>query len=249
MVTPMDKDDLFADSGHRIADFEFDARVASVFADMLERSVPLYVEQQEMVARLSAKLYQKGTRIYDLGCSLGTTLTNLCKAIGPDATELLGYDSSLPMSEKCEENVKRHGLQDRIRIAQVDLNDCPPIENASIVTMLWTLQFVRPLRRDRLIRNIFSGLADNGALIVADKVLLDTSHMNRFFIEMYYDFKRRRGYTDAEIARKRESLENVLIPYRIEENKEMFKRNGFSICEIFFQYYNFVSFLCIKQVS
>ena len=245
----MEKDELFAEPLRLVSDFAFDARVANVFADMLERSIPFYAEQQAMVTELAQRLYQPGTRIYDLGCSLGTTLINLCQVIGPGASDLVGYDSSLPMIEKCRENIRRQGLDDRIKIAEGDLNEDLSIENASIVTLLWTLQFVRPLRRDRLIRSIFSGLVDNGALIIAEKVLVNNSHMNRFFIEMYCDFKRRRGYSDEEITRKREALENVLVPYRIDENVEMISRNGFPICERFFQYYNFLGFVAIKQVG
>ena len=70
--------------------------------------------------------------------------------------------------------------------------------------------------------------------------------MNRFFIDFYYDFKRKNGYLDGEIQRKREALENVLIPYRLEENIELFKRNGFEIVETFFQWFNFIDLLCVK---
>ena len=47
--------------------------------------------------------------------------------------------------------------------------------------------------------------------------------------------------------RKREALENVLIPYRVEENLELFRRNGFEIVEPFFQWFNFAGFLCVKK--
>ena len=113
--------------------------------------------------------------------------------------------------------------------------------------MCWTLQFVRPLRRDHLIRWIYDALPTDGALVVTDKVLTNTSTMNRVFVDFYYDFKRRNRYSEVEIARKREALENVLIPYRTEENLEMFRRNGFEIVEVFFQWYNFAGFLCVKK--
>ena len=85
--------------------------------------------------------------------------------------------------------------------------------------------------------------------MVTEKVLTNNTHTNRFFIEFYYDFKRKNGYSGEEIIRKREALENVLIPYRIEENLEMFRRNGFEIVETFFQWYNFAGYLCVKKSS
>jgi len=121
------------------------------------------------------------------------------------------------------------------------------MENASVVTMCWTLQFIRPVRRDTLIRWIYDALVDQGALIVTEKILTNDGNVNRLFIDFYYEFKKGRGYSNAEIQRKREALENVLIPYRLEENLDLFRRNGFEVVETFFQWFNFAGFLCIKR--
>ncbi len=90
-------------------------------------------------------------------------------------------------------------------------------------------------------------MANGGVLVVTEKILTNDSNMNRFFIDFYYDFKGRKGYSGEEIIRKRQALENVLIPYRSDENLEMFRRNGFEIAETFFQWYNFAGFLCVKK--
>jgi len=154
------------------------------------------------------------------------------------------------MLDRARKNAAELGVGDRIEFCYGDFNenfDNLLVENASVVTICWTLQFVRPLHRDRLIRKIHEGMLNGGVLIVTDKVLTNDSGMNRFFIDFYYDFKRRNGYSEQEISKKRESLENVLIPYRFDENFELFKRNGFSTVETFFQWYNFAGFLCVKQ--
>jgi len=154
------------------------------------------------------------------------------------------------MIEKARLKINDSGFADRIEVRYADFNALLSglsLENASVVTMCWTLQFVRPLQRDILIKWIYQGLVDGGAMIVTEKVLTNNSHMNRFFIDFYYEFKRRNEYSDNEILRKREALENVLIPYRIDENLEMFRRYGFNIVETFFQWYNFVGFLCVKK--
>jgi len=124
-------------------------------------------------------------------------------------------------------NIEKVGMSKKIQLRHSDLNgDLEDLDmtNASIITICWTLQFIRPLKRDRLIRKIFDSLVDGGVLVITDKVLTNDSNMNRFFIEFYYDYKRRNGYTEEEIVRKREALENVLIPYRFDENFELFKR-------------------------
>ena len=245
----MKKDSIFVNSVKGRGGFEFDAEVAAVFDDMLERSIPFYLEQQAMIKDLCKYLWIPGTNVYDLGCSTATTLIGLSGEL-PPAAGLVGYDNSLPMLERARSNVEAHGLQTRIDLRHGELNAKLTdlrLDNASVVLLCWTLQFVRPLRRDDLMRWIHAALVDGGALVVTEKILTNNGHMNRFFIDLYYDFKRRRGYSDVEIGRKREALEHVLIPYRLDENLDLFRRNGFELVETFFQWFNFAGFLCVKK--
>ena len=245
----MSRDRIFETPAARTSDFTFDAEVAEVFDDMLVRSVPLYQEQQRMIRELAEKFWVPGTDVYDLGCSTATTLVNLAGVI-PAPARLIGYDSSAPMLEEARRKLAAGGVDHRTELRQGDLNGelaTLELRNASVVTLCWTLQFIRPLRRDHLIRWIYDGLVDDGVLIVTEKVLTNDSHMNRFFVDLYYAFKRRNGYSEHEILRKREALENVLIPYRAEENHELFRRNGFEIVEPFFQWYGFTGYLCVKK--
>ena len=245
----MTKDSIFLDSTNAPGEFEFNAEVAEVFDDMLERSIPLYLEQQVMIRDLCRNLWIPGTTVYDLGCSTATTLIGLGRELPPSA-HLVGYDSSRPMLERARRNVEENGLQDRIDLRHADLNGSLTdvgLEGAGIVLMCWTLQFIRPLRRDDLIRCIHDALVDGGVLIVTEKILTNNGHVNRFFIDLYHDFKRRRGYSNVEIGRKREALENVLVPYRVEENVDLFRRNGFDLVETFFQWFNFAGFLCVRK--
>ena len=247
----MARDQVFASPSARGSDFEFNAEVAAVFDDMLVRSIPFYCEQQSAILDTARKFYIPKTRVYDLGCSTATTLISLGRMLGAEA-RLVGYDNSAPMLRRARENVEQAGLADRVELACADLNGDlaqHPLTRASVVTMCWTLQFIRPLRRDAVVKWINQGLVEGGALIVTEKVLTNNSDMNRHFIEFYYDFKRRNGYSTEEILKKREALENVLVPYRMDENLELFRRNGFAVAEPFFQWYNFAGFLCLKKSS
>ena len=247
----MDRDQVFDNENVRGSDFEFNAEVAQVFDDMLIRSVPLYLEQQSLIKTIAKKFYLPGSKIIDLGCSTGTTLIHLAKVI-ENASQLVGYDNSKPMLEKARANTELANVSEPIELLYADLNgDISNLDfsNASVVTLCWTLQFIRPLKRDALIKKIYESMADGGVLIITDKVLTNDSHMNRFFIDFYYDLKRSNGYSDDEISNKREALENVLIPYRLDENFELFRSNGFQIVETFFQWFNFAGILCVKNPS
>ena len=220
-----------------------------MFDDMIRRSVPFYLEQQAMIRSLCRHFWIPGTDLYDLGCSTATTMIGLCHEL-PASARLVGYDNSRAMLERARLNVERNNFGKRIDLRYGELNGHlhdVPLDNAGVVTMCWTLQFVRPLRRDNLIRWIYDALAEEGVLVVTEKVLTNSVCLDPLFVDLYYDFKRRHGYTETEIARKREALETVLVPYRLDENLDLFRRNGFESVDTFFQWFNFAGFLCLKK--
>jgi len=242
------EDHLFESSCSGSNDFQFNTEVAEVFDDMVTRSIPFYVEQQRMIQEIGKTFCPRGASIYDLGCATATTLINLCQVI-QECAGFVGYDNSNAMLKYAKEKVCEKKLEDRIDLRCGDLNAdlvTRPLENAGLVTLCWTLQFIRPVHRDRVIRWIYESLSHGGALVMAEKIVTSNTQTNRLFIDNYYDLKRRNGYSDNEIARKREALENVLVPYTISENLEMIRRNGFKIVDTFFQWYNFAAFLCLK---
>jgi tRNA (cmo5U34)-methyltransferase len=138
------------------------------------------------------------------------------------------------------------GLERTLSLECADLNQGAAIDNASVALMILTLQFIRPLNRERLMRDVHRGLNENGSLILVEKVLGEDSLFNRQFIKYYYDFKRRNGYSELEIAQKREALENVLIPYKLLENRELLKSVGFRYVDVFFKWYNFCGIVAVK---
>ena len=110
----------------------------------------------------------------------------------------------------------------------------------------YTLQFIRPVLRPVLIKRLYENLRPGGLLILSEKTILDDKRLNRPFIDIYHDFKREQGYSDLEIARKREALENILIPFSVDENLDMLDQAGFTPATIFFQWFNFSSFVAVK---
>ena len=236
-----------AESGdiESISDFDFGEGTAAVFDDMLERSIPEYRELQRMIGELAAVFAEPGTRVYDLGCSTGITLESLKRAIQVPV-DFVGIDYSPAMLARARKRVAALDRPGRVTFLEADLNDGADVRNASVVVLNLTLQFVRPLRRDLLIAGINRGLNSNGCLILVEKVLGNDSLFNRTFIRLYSEMKRRNGYSAMEIARKREALENVLIPYRVDENFELLARHGFNQADIFFKWYNFCGIVGVK---
>jgi len=242
------RDSLFATPKKAVDDFDFGAETAGVFDDMLERSVPFYSETQRMVGELVADFAMENTNIYDLGCSTGTTFLNVGRQLPPELNaRFVGIDSSPEMLEQAREKLSEAGFRRPLDLVEGNLNEGVPIANASVVMMILTLQFIRPLYREHLMHSIHRGLLPEGCLILVEKVLGEESTFNRLFIKHYYEMKRKNGYSQLEISQKREALENVLVPYRLDENKELLRKVGFKRIDTFFKWYNFTGLIAMKE--
>lgn len=242
----MHKDEVFKEPAAKPVDFTFNSKVAGVFDDMVNRSVPFYEEIQRMVAELAADHVQANTKVYDLGCSTGTTMAYLDRLV-PDNISFIGIDDSEDMLHKCRQKLEALEVSRSFDLQVADLNQPIGIQTASVAVLCLTLQFVRPIHRERLLKNIFDGLVPGGVLIVVEKILAEEQSFNRDFIRYYYDMKRRHHYSEMEIAQKREALENVLVPYKLSENITMLHQAGFAACETFFKWYNFSGFIAKKS--
>lgn len=222
--------------------FEFDEEVAAVFDDMLQRSVPFYKESQKITQFFALKALQSGGIAYDLGCSTATTLIGISKKLDSKA-KLIGLDNSEAMLEQARKKCEAFNADVLLQYADILEYD---YQEAELFISNYTLQFVRPLLREELIKKIASSLKKEGLFLFSEKVISHHSKLNKDLIECYYDYKKEQGYSEYEIVQKREALENVLIPYSEEENIRMVKNCGFSHCEVVFRWANFATFVAIK---
>jgi tRNA (cmo5U34)-methyltransferase len=242
----MAKDQVFKEEIEQASDFKFGANVANVFDDMVNRSVPYYGEIQRMMAELAADHAREGSDVYDLGCSTGTTMIGMDTLVNPKV-RFVGIDDSQEMLDKCKLKLSEIGFSREYELRCADLSQGVKINNASVVVLCLTLQFVRPIYREQLLKNIYDGLNSGGVLILVEKILAEESNFNRDFIKYYYNYKRRNNYSELEISQKREALENVLIPYKLTEDIAILRDRGFINCEVFFKWYNFAGIIAVKK--
>lgn len=242
------KDKIFQ-TIQRVEDFTFDEQVAAVFDDMIARSVPYYEQIQQMQSDLVQDfLPQESGLVCDLGCSTGSSIELIFNSPRcPETVKFIGYDNSQAMLAKAHKKLAEGVNNKRIALVNADLSDFPELPPCHVVLLNWTLQFVRPMDRENLLNNIFTSLHAGGALFLSEKILGSSSQLNRIFIEHYLQFKtNQRGYTDIENKRKREALENVLIPYRLDENYKLLNRSGFKQIDTYFRWLNFVCIIAVK---
>lgn len=223
--------------------FEFDADVAAVFDDMLSRSVPFYKESLNLTRRFAANALSEGGRVIDLGCSTASLLLEIERSCKESDIELIGIDNSAAMISHAHKKCEAFGS--KITLVEGDILEYP-FETTRVVICNYTLQFIRPMVREQLIRKIYDSLEEGGVFIFSEKVLSEDPKLNKELIDCYYDFKKEQGYSEYEIVQKREALENVLIPYTMNENIEMVKKSGFVTCDVLFRWANFATFIARK---
>jgi len=156
---------------------------------------------------------------------------------------LIGLDNSEAMLTQAKRKCEAYGA--KIDVLNADILEYE-YKEADVFISNYTLQFIRPLVREELVKKISSSLKKEGVFIFSEKVISHHSKLNKDLIECYYDFKKEQGYSEYEIVQKREALENVLVPYSEEENIKMALNCGFSHCEVVFRWANFCTFIAIK---
>ncbi|WP_019606148.1 carboxy-S-adenosyl-L-methionine synthase CmoA [Teredinibacter turnerae] len=238
------KDTLYA-TDPPLGDFVFDQQVVDVFPDMIKRSVPGYMTIIHMVGQLAERYAQSGTRCYDLGCSLGASTLAMRHRIQAADVELVAIDNSSDMINRCKMVLDADSAEVPVTLRCEDLEQSD-IENASVVVMNFTLQFIPVARREALIRRIYQGMVPGGVLILSEKLTFDNAHHDNLMTELHHYFKKTNGYSEMEIARKRNAIENVLIPESLESHKARLASAGFTGTELWFQCFNFSSLLAFK---
>ena len=226
--------------------FSFDDSVARVFPDMIRRSVPGYTTIVAMTGLLAGRFATPGSRLYDLGCSLGASSLAMRQNIHHPDCRIVAVDNSAAMLARCRGIIDTDTHDTPVELVCANLQDVA-IEQASVVVLNFTLQFIPREQRERVVGNIYRGLQPGGVLVLSEKVTFEDPHLDELNIELHHQFKRANGYSDLEIARKRSALENVLLPETLTCHKQRIADAGFSSCDVWFQCFNFASLIALKS--
>ena len=240
------QDAIYATALDEIIDFRFDERVVDVFPDMIQRSVPGYGTMISSIGVLAAKYAQANSHCYDLGCSLGTVSFAMRQRIRQPDCDIIAVDNSPAMIERGRQLLASDSFSATpITMLCANLQDVA-IENASIVVLNFTLQFIPLAERPALISRIYRGLKPGGLLILSEKMAFAEQERQCFHVESHHEFKRANGYSDLEISQKRTALENVLIPETLACHQQRLQEAGFGFSDIWFQCFNFASLVAVK---
>lgn len=240
-----EQDKLFAQNRALTTGFRFDEQVVKVFPDMIARSVPGYELVVPMIGMLARRYAQNDSNIYDLGCSLGASSLAMSLAVNTSGVRIIAVDNSEAMVVRCRKNVTEQSGALPIDVHLQDITNTP-VENASIVVLNFTLQFLSPDQRQSLINRISAGMCEGGALIISEKICFEDAQEQAEQTAWHHDFKRAQGYSELEIAQKRNALEDVLRPETEAVHFKRMQQAGLSRCHRWFQCFSFASYIAFK---
>ncbi|QLQ31558.1 MAG: carboxy-S-adenosyl-L-methionine synthase CmoA [Candidatus Thiothrix singaporensis] len=241
----MARDSIYAQPQAHLGDFAFSEAVADVFPDMIQRSVPGYETVISLLGVIAHRFAQPDSRIYDLGCSLGAATLAMASQVRVPGVRFVCVDNSAAMTSRCEQIMRRRLPDGHCEVACSDIQDVS-LENASVVVLNFTLQFLKPAERLAMLQRIYDGLRPGGVLLLSEKLRFADPAEQELMTELHLEFKRANGYSELEISQKRSALENVLLPDTFGEQVERLQAAGFAQAVNWFQGFNFASLLALK---
>lgn len=229
-------------------EWRFSGEVPQYFGQHVRRSVPLYDETHQLILAMSDEFLRLGDRVYDVGCSTGTLTRLLAERHTDKQLELIGLDAEPDMIDAAAKATPYSGGvsgTSGVRFAAAEVQDYD-FEPCGMVVACFTLQFSAVSSREQTIQTLYNALRPGGILVLAEKVAFDTVTEQALQKTLYYNYKRRQGYTEAEIKAKELSLQGVMEPVTEQQNIDWLYAAGFSRVHRFMQHSCFCGWLAVK---
>jgi tRNA (cmo5U34)-methyltransferase len=133
-----------------------------------------------------------------------------------------------------------------VSIEACDLRHSYPDVTADVTLAVLTLQFTPIEYRLRIIEDAFVHTQPGGAFLVVEKLLGDSARLHEMFDREYLDLKRKHGYSDEAILRKKASLEGVLVSQSARFLQHTLERTGFRFVDTYYRWLNFGGWIAVK---
>jgi len=235
--------------GHRPEGrWAFDDEVTRVFDDMLRRSIPELPTMRSLVFEVGQRFVRPDTCVVDLGCSRGDSVAPFMKTFG-STVHFVGVEVSPHMLSAARARFEEEVEAGTFELLDLDLSRTYPDAKASLTLAVLTLQFIPLEHRLRVVQEVYDRTLPGGAFILVEKVLGSSAPVDAILTDLYEDLKRRNGYTQQNIDRKRLSLEGVLVPLTAGWNENLLRRAGFGDVECFWRSLNFAGWVAVKRES
>ena len=214
------------------------------FDNHIEHSIRGYTNLWNDVLKYSEYFVEDYTNVVDIGCSTGKLLKAMIaqNTFAPHAN-YVGIEVEEDFFKSYDEDEEQFS---HLRYHRGDVRDFSFL-NCSLVTSIFTLQFIQEKERSSIIKQIYEGLNPGGAFIFAEKTIADCSKIQDIRTFTYYDYKREH-FTSDDILNKEKQLRHMM---KLNTRKELINKcatAGFAFDRIdsFWQNHSFTAFVAIK---
>lgn len=235
-----------ADTGDSIhaenANWSFGGDTSKHFDEHVAKSVPLYHEGHDVIAKIADFFLSEGSKCYELGCSTGALTYALARRNQAKNVHILAVDKEAEMIKRTEERCRE---LKNVTVLTSDIMEVD-FEKADLIISYYTMQFVKPKQRQVIFNRIYEALNWGGGFVLFEKVRGPDARFQDMMTTIYTDFKLDQGYKPDEIIAKQRSLKGVLEPFSTQGNIDLMKRAGFVDIMTVMKYLCFEGFLAIK---
>ena len=228
-----------------MADFTFAHREEG-FDEHIEKSIRGYSQLMDDVISLSRYFVENETNVVDIGCSTGK-MTKALIDYNLDHAETASY-IGLEIADGFDEDLKKRQKElkwyEYVKFEKLDARTYE-YKNCSLITSIFTLQFMPKYDRKELLQNIYNGLNCGGAYIFAEKTICENALVQDMITFNYYDYKRK-SFTTEDIMDKERTLRHMMKPNTWKEIEGMLTEAGFSVIQPFWRNHAFVGALAVK---
>ena len=214
------------------------------FDTHIDQSVRGYSNLWTDVLKFSEYFVEDGTCVVDIGCSTGKLLKSMKEQNDKFAPKC--FYKGIEIEEDFfpelvdEENLKFYKSDVR------SFDWVTGAINCSLVTSIFSLQFMPKTNRQQIIDRIYEALVKGGAFIFSEKIFSSDSQLQEMMQFCYYDYKRQ-FYSAEELLDKEVNLRHMMKPLTYSELLEMVEKAGFESVQPFWQNFNFVGIIAIKK--
>ncbi len=223
------------------ANWKFSGDVVDQFEEHIKKSVPYYEDGHELITKISDYFIKDDSICYELGSSTGKLSYRLSKRHSNKNATFVGIEKEIDMVDKANSLYR----SDRLSFVNDDITTFE-FEPSDLIISYYTIQFIHPKFRQKLIDTIYKSLEWGGGFIIYEKVRANDARFQDMMTNLYNEYKLDQGYTPEEIINKTKSLKGVLEPFSTNANIDMLKRAGFEDIISIHKYINFEGFLAIK---
>ena len=226
---------------YKAYNWQFNKEIVSIFDEHIKKSVPLYKMFHKDIVDMSVYFAQKNSNIIDIGTSTGVLASDLYRINKDRNIKCIGIDIEEDMIREASSRYPELELEfECVNALSFDYT------NASVVTIMLTLQFLSKKDREHLLKKIHDEMNLGGAVFIVEKIRTNNLEIHDIYNDIYYDFKRE-SFSDTEILEKNISLRGIMKPLTLDKNIEILNNAGFSTYDIFLKYNNFVGILTVKE--